>query len=150
MGDPELAHNIDTTIMSGFSDILVAAGCTASTTDITSVLWTKFAEKVHHFVSLAGQVNKMIGVGVISEDFEVLVVWPDTPFDDKQMEDSYDSGERVQGAGGHQEDVLCATDLGVMQRINVGAGAGEEGEPSELIVVKPRVALMSVLNIIDE
>lgn len=93
----------------------------------------------------------MIGVGVISEDFEVLVVWPDRVFDDKEMEDSYDSGDRVQGTEGREEAVLCATDLGLMQQmIEGGAGAGEKGKPSELIVIKPKVALMSVLDIIDE
>lgn len=148
ISDPELAHTIDTTIIAGFSDILLAAGCTASKTDITSALWTKFADKIHHFVSLSGQVNKTIGVGVVSEDFEVLVVWPDTTFDERQMEDSYDSGERVQG--GRQEVVLCATDLGLMQRMMVGAGGEEKRTPSELVVIKPKVALMSVLDIIDE
>lgn len=150
ISDPETVQTYDTNIITGFSDILVAAGCTAPRTDTTSALWTKFAEKVHHFVSLAGQVNKIIGVGVISEDFEVLVVWPEDVFNDRRMEDSYDSGERIQGREGHQEEVLCATDLGLMQRIKVGAGAGEKRKPSELVVMKPKVALMSVLDIIDE
>ncbi|KAF8141961.1 hypothetical protein EV363DRAFT_1149814 [Boletus edulis] len=149
ISDPEVAHTFDTTIVSGFSDILVAAGCTASKSDIASAIWSKFGEKVHHFVSLAGQVNKMIGVGVISEDFEVLVIWPDTLFNERTMEDAYDNGDRNRETQDREETVLCATELGLMQRIRVGAGTGQKGKPSELIVIKPKVALMSVIDIIE-
>ncbi|KAF8552725.1 hypothetical protein OG21DRAFT_1415584 [Imleria badia] len=149
ISDPEVAHTFDTTIASGFSDILLAAGCTAPKSEITSALWSKFGEKIHHFVSLAGQINKIIGVGVISEDFAVLVVWPDTVFDATSMEDSYDNGDRVQGTEEREEVVLCATDFGLMQRMMVGAGAGQTGKPSELIVIKPKVALASVVDILE-
>ncbi|KAF8449368.1 hypothetical protein L210DRAFT_3388331 [Boletus edulis BED1] len=149
ISDPEVAHTFDTTIVSGFSDILVAAGCTAYKSDIASAIWSKFGEKVHHFVSLAGQVNKMIGVGVISEDFEVLVIWPDTLFNERTMEDAYDNGDRNRETQDREETVLCATELGLMQRIRVGAGTGQKGKPSELIVIKPKVALMSVIDIIE-
>ena len=150
MSDVELAQTIVTTIISGFSDILVAAGCTASRIDITSALRSKFAEQIHHFVSLAGQVNKIIGVGIISEDFEVLVVSPEAIFDDNAMEDSYDDGDRAQGTEEHTESVLCATELGLMQRMGVGAGTGHDGKPSELIVIKPKVALVSVIDVLNE
>ncbi|KAG8215043.1 hypothetical protein J3R82DRAFT_8452 [Butyriboletus roseoflavus] len=146
--DPEFARTMDRTIVSGFTDILLAAGCTTSKLDITSALWSKFAEKIDHFVSLAGQVNKMIGAGVISEDFEVLVVHPDMAFDDKAMEDSYDDGDRMQGTEEHKETVLCATELGLMQRMGVGTGAGQNEKPSELIIMKPKVALVSVIDLI--
>ena len=130
--------------------MLVAAGCTASESDIASALWSKFGEKIHHFVSLAGQVNKTIGVGVISEDFEVLVSWPDEGFDERTMEDSYDNGDRMQGTEGPQETVLCATELGLMQRMSVGAGTGQKRKPPELIIIKPKVALLSVIDILDD
>jgi len=150
ISDPELARTIDTTIIAGFSDILLTAGCTASKSDITSALWSKFGEKIHHFVSLAGQVNKITGVGVISEDFEVLVIWPDVDFDERTMEDSYDDGDRVRETEGRQESVLCATELGLVQRMSIGAGTGRKVKPSELIVIKPKVALLSVIDMIDE
>lgn len=134
------------TIVAGFSDIISAAGCTASKSDVTAAFWTEFGEKVHHFVSLAGQVNKFIGVGVISDDFEVLVVWPDTAFDDKMMEDSYDNGDRIRGAEQRQENVLFATELGLMQRMRVGSGAAQKGKPSELIIMKPKVALVGAID----
>jgi len=141
----ELAHTIDTTITSGFSDVLLAAGCTGPKSDIASTLWSKFGEKIHHFVSLAAQVNKMIGVGVISEDLEVLVRWPDEGFDEMTGEDSYDNGDKMQGTE-ELEIVLCATELGLGRR----AGMGEQGKPSELIVIKPKVALVSVIDIIGD
>ena len=150
ISDPELAHTIDAAITSGFSDMLLAAGCTTSKSDITSALWSKFGEKIHHFVSLAGQVNKIIGVGVISEDFEVLVRWPDEGFDENTTEDSYDNGDRMQGTEGQKETVLCATELGLMQRMNIGADTGQKGKPSELIVMKPKVALVSVIDLIGD
>ena len=130
--------------------MLLAAGCTTSKSDITSALWSKFGEQIHHFISLAGQVNKIIGVGVISEDFEVLVIWPDEDFDEQTMEDSYENGDRMQGTEGRQETVLCATELGLMQRMSVGTGTGQKGKPSELIVIKPKVALVSVIDILDD
>ncbi|KAF8552718.1 hypothetical protein OG21DRAFT_91494 [Imleria badia] len=147
LSNPEVAHAVDMTIISGFSDILLAAGCTASKSDITSALWSKFGENIHHFVSLAGEVNKIIGVGVISEDFAVLVVVPDAIFDERMMEDSYDDGDRVQGKGERKETVLCATDFGLMQRIMVEAGSGQMEKPSESIVIKPKVALASVVDV---
>jgi hypothetical protein len=138
MSDPE--NTIDMAITSSFSDMLLAAGCTGSKSDITAALWSKFGEKFHHFVSLAAQVNKMIGVGVISEDLEVLVRWPDDGFDERTMEDSYDNGDRMQGTE-EREIVLCATELGLGRR----AGMGEQG-----IVIKPKVALVSVIDIIGD
>lgn len=149
MSDPDIARTFDTTIVSGFSDILLVAGCTASKSDMMSALWSKFGEKIHHFVSLAGQVNKIIGVGVISEDFEVLVAWPNLVFDESKMEDSYDNGDRMQGIEEREEIVLCATDLGLVQRMTVGSSSGQKAKLSELIVIKPRVALASVVDILD-
>ncbi|KAG9309466.1 hypothetical protein JVU11DRAFT_10435 [Chiua virens] len=148
ISDPELAQTFVTTIVSGLSDILLAAGCTTSKEDITAALWSKFAERIHHFVSLAGQVNKIIGAGVISEDFEVLVVWPGVVFEEKTMENADDNGERVHKAEEHQpeETVLCATELGLMQRMRVGGSGGDKTKPTELIVIKPKVTLTSVLN----
>jgi hypothetical protein len=125
--------------------VLLAAGCTGPKSDIASTLWSKFGEKIHHFVSLAAQVNKMIGVGVISEDLEVLVRWPDEGFDEMTGEDSYDNGDKMQGTE-ELEIVLCATELGLGRR----AGMGEQGKPSELIVIKPKVALVSVIDIIGD
>ena len=137
--------------MLGLCDILLAAGCTASKPDITSALWSKFGEKVHHFVSLAGQVNKIVSAGIVSEDFELLVIWPDTVFDERAMEDAYDNGDRVQEVEGEREQlVLCATELGLLQRMMVGSSSGRKGRSSELIVIKPKVALVSVIDIIDE
>ncbi|KAH0836422.1 hypothetical protein J3R83DRAFT_8025 [Lanmaoa asiatica] len=150
MNDRELAHKIDSMLVSGCTDILLAAGCTTAKSDIESGLWSKFAEKMHHFVSLAGQVNKIIGMGVISEDFHVVVVAPEAIFDKKDMEDSYDNDDKDQGTKGRPEIVLCATELGLLQRGRVGAGAGQGGEPSESIVMKPKVALASVMDIFND
>ena len=135
--DPERTRAINTTIVEGFSDILFAAGCTTSKPDITSALASKFG-KMRDFVSMAGEINRIICAGVVSEDFEVLVVSLGTPLDEKVMEDWDDDGVRTEEI---EETVLCATELGLMKRT--------KGEPST-IVIKPKVALESVLDIINE
>ncbi|KIJ10005.1 hypothetical protein PAXINDRAFT_31645, partial [Paxillus involutus ATCC 200175] len=86
----QLTSHMTTKTISGLCDILLAAGCTASKSDIVSGLSSKFTDKISLLVSLAIRVNKIIGEDVTSGDFEVLAVPPATAFDGTKMEDSYD------------------------------------------------------------
>lgn len=96
-------------------------------------------------MSLAGHINKIVGAGVVSGDFEVLVVSPGSLFDGEVMEDWDDDGVGVRGTSSGMEEpgetVLCAMELGLVKRV--------KGELSAM-VVKPKVALVSVLDIINE
>jgi hypothetical protein len=132
----------------------LAVGCMNSTHDITSALRAKFADKIRDFISLARDINMIIGAGVISEDLEILWVPPETPFDGKVMQDLDDDGKGQgtfkNGMEGPRETVLCTIELGLMKRTRAAA-AGKRNETIEAvnsIMVKPKVALVSILNVI--
>jgi len=147
--DPEFMR-METTIVSGLSDVLLAAGCTNSMYDIASALRSKFADKIRDFVSLARDINMIIGAGVISDDLEILWMRPETSFDGRMMQDWDDDG-KGQGTLSEmerpQETVLCTMELGLMKRARASA-AGKRSEDSKSIMVKPRVALRSILDVI--
>lgn len=129
-------------IITGISDILLAAGCTAPLSDIISKVTSKFEEKIVLLVELAGRLNRMLDE-VISSDFEVLVVRPGEKFDDKRMEDA-DGGP----AGVEEASVLCTTHLGLIKRIPVGT-LWERGKKQKMIVLKAKVLSESFLNTED-
>jgi hypothetical protein len=139
-----------TKAISGLSDILLAAGCTASKSDIVSGLSSKFTDKISLLVSLAIRVNKIIGEDVTSGDFEVLAVPPATAFDGATMEDSYDDASSPSARGGTMPKVLCATDLGLRKKTRVGMVGEKEKQWEIKMLLKPKVALESVVDIMDE
>lgn len=135
-------------MISVFGDILLAAGCTAPKSDITSAFSSKFAEKLSFLVSLAMRVNKIIGEDVTSGDFEVLAVEPKDAFDVTTMEDSYDDGGSARGKSDNVPKVLCATDLGLRKKTRVGMTGEKQWETK--VLLKPKVALESIVEIMDE
>ena len=135
-------------MISGLGDILLTTGCTTPKSDITSALASKFAEKLSFLVSLAMRVNKIVGEDVTSGDFEVLAVPPATAFDVTTMEDSYDDGRSAKARGSNMSKVLCATDLGLRKKTRVGMTGEKQWET--MVLLKPKVALESVVEIMDE
>lgn len=135
-------------MISGLGDILLTTGCTTPKSDITSALASKFAEKLSFLVSLAMRVNKIVGEDVTSGDFEVLAVPPATAFDVAMMEDSYDDGRSAKARGSNMSKVLCATDLGLRKKTRVGMTGEKQWET--MVLLKPKVALESVVEIMDE
>ncbi|KAG8220565.1 hypothetical protein J3R82DRAFT_3298 [Butyriboletus roseoflavus] len=144
----QIAFQIATKIFSGLSDILLTAGCTAPKSDITSALSSKFAEKLSFLVSLAMRVNKIVGEDVTSGDFEVMAVLPATAFDLMTMDDSYDDGGSAKARENTMSKVLCATDLGLRKKTRVGMTGEKQWETK--VLLKPKVALESVMDIMDE
>ncbi|KAI9569171.1 hypothetical protein HD554DRAFT_2020913 [Boletus coccyginus] len=130
-------------IIAGFSDILLAAGCTAPQSDITSKVTSKFEQKIALLVELAGRLNKLFDE-VISSDFEILVVRPGEKFESKNMEDT-DSDQ----AGLQDASVLCATHLGLIKRVPVGT-LWEKGRKQKMTALKAKVLLESFLDTEDE
>ncbi|KIK91493.1 hypothetical protein PAXRUDRAFT_830793, partial [Paxillus rubicundulus Ve08.2h10] len=92
------------------------------------------------------RVNKIIGEDVTSGDFEVLAVPPATTFDGMMMEDSYDDETSPSARGGK---VLCATDLGLRKKTRVGMVGEKEKQWEIKMLLKPKVALESVVDIMD-
>lgn len=145
-----LTAEITSRIISGLADVLLAAGCTGSTAELTAALAAKFTEKISFLVSLAVRVNKIVGEDVTSGDLEVLAVMPATPFDAASMEDSYDDGTPASSAGGAARRVLCATDLGLRKRTRVAMTGEKEKQWEIKMLLKPKVALESVVEIMDD
>ena len=129
-------------IIVGFSDILLAAGCTAPQSDIISKVTCKFKQKIALLVELAVRLNKLFDE-IISSDFEILVVQPGEKFESKNMEDTDGDQAGVQGAS-----VLCATHLGLIKRVPVGT-LWEKGGKQEMTALKAKVLLESFLDTED-
>ncbi|KAH0828892.1 hypothetical protein J3R83DRAFT_2291 [Lanmaoa asiatica] len=146
--DSQIAFQIATKMISGLGDILLTAGCTTPKSDIASAFSSKFAEKLSFLVSLSMRVNKIVGEDVTSGDFEVMAVPPGTAFDVTTMEDSYDDGGSVKARGNNMPKVLCATDLGLRKKTRVGMTGEKQWETK--VLLKPKVALESVIEIMDE
>ena len=129
-------------ILTGISDILWAAGCTAPQSDILLRFTSKFKKKISMLVDLAGLLGRIIDE-VISSDFEVFIARPGEKFEDKMMDDA--NGNQ---AGIQEASVLCTTHLGLIKRIPVGT-LWEKGKKEKITVLKAKVLLESVLNMED-
>ncbi|KAI5991785.1 hypothetical protein EDC04DRAFT_2587261 [Pisolithus marmoratus] len=141
----QLTSLLTTKVLSGLADILLVAGCNASQTELVKALSSKFSEKVSFLVTLAVRVNKIVGEDVTSGDLEVLTVPPASLFDPASMEDVYN--EAASGAGAR---VLCTTDLGLRKRVRVSTTGEKEKQWAVTILLKPKVALESVVEIMDD
>ena len=122
------------------SDIVVVAGCAASTAAATSKI-SSFKEKVLSIISIAGQFSEMIGK-VVSADFELMAPLPLQEFEGNTMEedvDDYGQGSNTDGTAAGQT-VLCSTQLGMTKRMQ-----REQGKET-LTVVKAKVALESLIE----
>lgn len=125
-------------IIAGLSDILLAAGCSATQPDVISKVTSKFEGKITLLVELAGRLNKLFD-DVISSDFEVFTICPGEKFESKKMEDP--DGDQV---GVQEGPVLCATQLGLIKRIPMGT-LWEKGRKQKVTVLKAKVLLESFL-----
>ena len=117
----------------------MAAGCATSLSAARKAS-SQFEDKVASIISIAGQLNKMIGE-VVSVDFEVLTVRPLETFEETTMEGDFDEGQGVPGGTVIGQKVLCSTQLGMRKRIQ-----RESGHRDMLTVVKAKVILESFLD----
>ena len=127
-------------VVAELSDIVVVAGCAASTAAATSKI-SSFKDNVLSIISIAGQFSEMIGK-VVSADFEIMAPLPLQEFEGNTMEedaDDYDKGSETDGTAAGQK-VLCSTQLGMTKRMQ-----REQGKET-LTVVKAKVALESLLD----
>ncbi|KAL4068798.1 hypothetical protein V8B97DRAFT_817463 [Scleroderma yunnanense] len=145
--DLQLSSLLTSKILSGLADILLAAGCNASQSELVSALSVKFGDKVSFLVAQAIRVNKIIGEDVTSGDLEILTIPPATVFDNLSMEDVYNEGVLTHSGGAR---VLCTTDLGLLKRVRVGTTGEKERQWAVTTLLKPKVALESVVDIMDD
>lgn len=141
----QLTSLLTTKILSGLVDILLAAGCNANQPELITTLSSKFSDKISFLVTLAVRVNKIVGEDVTSGDLEVLTVPPASLFDPSSMEDVYNEASSRAGAR-----VLCTTDLGLRKRVRVSTTGEKEKQWAVTTLLKPKVALESVVEIMDD
>ncbi|KAG6331425.1 hypothetical protein ID866_7666 [Astraeus odoratus] len=144
----QLASLLTAKIFSGLADILLVAGCNASQSELVAALSAKFNEKVSFLVSLSMRINKIIGEDVTSGDLEILTVPPAATFDSSAMEDVYNEG--TPGRPGVGTKVLCTTDLGLRKRVRVAVTGDKEKHWAITTLLKPKVALESVVDIMED
>lgn len=134
-------------ILSGLADILLAAGCNASQADLVSTLSAKFNDKVSFLVIQAMRVNKIVGEDVTSGNLEILMVPPGTVFDPSSMEDVYNEDALTHSGA---KRVLCTTDLGLRKMVRLTTTGEKDKQWSVTTLLKPKVALESVVDIMDD
>ena len=135
------ASSLALQIVADLSEIVVVAGCAASTQAANSKL-SSFKDKVLSIISIAGQLSEMIGK-VVSADFTVVApeahqVFEETTMEKEDVDDYHKDKGKTNGSAGHK--VLCATQLGMTKRVQ------NESEKETLTVVKAKVVLESFLD----
>ena len=104
-------------IMSGLSNVIVAAGFVSPQRDAVSRLSSKFGEKILSIVSHAGRLGDMVS-GMISGDFKIFAVPPGATFDGEWMLDMNASEGQVTPRGtGATRIVLCAYRVGLKKQM---------------------------------
>lgn len=117
--------------MAGLCDIAVIAGCAASPSAAHQIL-SKSEDDLRCMVSLARSLRRKIA-GVVSSDFEVLVVHPGEQFREANMY-SVEEERRPRGEVG---TVLGTTQVGLTRR----TPEGSRGEKVRRTIVKAEVVL---------
>ena len=80
-------------ILAGLFDILLAAGCVASRSDVISGLSSTYEARISPTILLAGRLNQMLNARAISGELEVFVVRPGERFHEETIEDLDGSGD---------------------------------------------------------
>ncbi|EIW80669.1 hypothetical protein CONPUDRAFT_82793 [Coniophora puteana RWD-64-598 SS2] len=147
-------NHISTTLLDGLAHILLAARCTTPPGDVKRALADKYTHRFALLAGLALDVNRVIGEDVTSSEYEVLAVKSGVVFERGEMEDAYDDGHSHSHSHSHSAGngsaakVLCPTDLGLVQRTKLAGG--REGRWDVKVLLKPKVALESVVDFMDE
>ncbi|KAJ7214942.1 hypothetical protein GGX14DRAFT_609822 [Mycena pura] len=92
------------------------------------------AARITAVARLVIDLNRAIGIHMISEDLETGIIPPGVTFDPTTMEDTWADGSR---GVSRREIVACTTGLGVQER-------GHDGENA--VIMKPKVVLRSTLE----
>ena len=133
------SNTLTSRIIAGLSDVVVVAGCAAST-DAASSKISSFKDKISSIISTARRLNDMIAK-VVSADFIVTAPSPLELFQETTMEedvDDYDQGKTGGAAVGQK--VMCSTQLGMTKRVQW------ESRKEVLTAVKAKVVLESFLS----
>lgn len=141
----ELAVNdIVDNSMKGIANILCAAGYGEADAQFQD-LEAKYGSQLKHIAERASKVALMIREGTMSTDYQVMFVDSSRTFNATWMENLYE------GFGASQGLVLCTTEIGlqsVTSRKREGRNI-DENAIEKRVVLKPKVVLESVVQILD-
>ncbi|KAG9309957.1 WD40-repeat-containing domain protein [Chiua virens] len=140
---PVSTENSDTLVphvMQCLSDIVVAAGCAASASDIQSKMSPKFWCNILSIISTAEKLRDSIG-GALAADFKVALAHPGQALDRNRMVVDHQTGLRMPARG----MVLCTTRLGLIKKV-VGESphAVQNNVLTVSTIIKPAVVLQEI------
>ncbi|KAJ7170800.1 hypothetical protein C8R43DRAFT_981114 [Mycena crocata] len=129
------AEELKETICRWTSDILVAA-CAS-----TSRGWIRetFGDQIGRMVKAVAEVARMTREEIMSTNFDVILVEPQSSFDERTMVDVFGEYGISESHGG----VLGTTELG-LRRMTRKGGSGKDGTVEQQLLVKPKVILDTV------
>lgn len=128
----------------GVANILAAAGL-GEVEEHVVALESDFESNLRRIASSASRISKVIRECTVSTEFRVMFVEPGKDFNPATMEDLYD-GLVGQSSG----RVLCTTEIGLHCLTNVRKDEMDGNNIERKIVLKPRVLLESVVQLLDE
>jgi len=124
-------------LVAELGDILVTAGHEEDIERLKQRITDRFAGRLGTVLKLAQELNRQIGQGITSCDLELLYVFPDTVFNNKDMEDALQSA----GSTRKKERIICTTDLGLGRSERTRASGRKWS-----VLLKPKVILPSGLE----
>jgi len=129
--------------MRGVANILTAAGL-GEVDDHVAVLQSDFEPNLRRIASSASRVSRVIRECTVSTEFHAVFVEPGKDFNPLTMENLYD------GYGEAKGRVLCTTEMGLQCFTNTRKDEGDGNSIERRVVLKPKVLLESVLQLLDE
>lgn len=135
-------------LMGHITDILLTRGMAAGPQDLRTEVVNSYADVLRGVVHLSLEFQRTTGEGIISRDLLVITTDPGEPFDPSRMAEEWaDPRSEVHSADPVPVPVLCTTQLGlVREERRASEGAGGEGGIAEVVLLKPKVVLMSLLE----
>ena len=132
------------TCLRGVANVLSAGGA-GDVEDLLMRVTQKYRSQLRRIAELANRFAFIIREGTMSTDFQPLFVESVREFNSLTMENVYE------GYGPSRGRVLCTTEVGLQCLTNKGKD-GKEFSPQTVerkVVLKPRVVLESIVQILD-
>ena len=133
-------------LATGLVDILVIAGVPLSNEMISSRVHENFGERILSIVSRTLELRKVVGVDITDSEFEILRPHYGGHFHREFMENIEETGSGRRTAKSQDgQPVLCTTEMG-LRRHEKKVGEGNGGFIEESVLIKPKVALYSMVE----
>ena len=127
--------------LDAFSNILMAIGFGNDQALMQNIIRSEFGDRMGRIGSLALELNKAIGEGIVSSEIEPIYVAPGVAFDPAVMDDDELFTNDPQDSPSESETILCTTRLGLLW---TGEGSAES-RWDEKILLRPRIVRRSQL-----